>query len=101
MIEYTEYHECQGIPRTATKYEPEWEFEMEEIKCEELGKLEKQFAITNNLAMVHNCCQSAKFHLSYLGDANGLPEQQRIEIIRRSVDAAIAMIKTLEGLLEV
>jgi hypothetical protein len=105
MIESTEYHEFHGRSYEVTKYEPESEIELEDFDCREteMDKLEeRKFAITNNLAIAYNSCQSAKFHVSCLGNPNDkIPEEQRIEIIKRSIQVAINMIQSLKGLLDV
>lgn len=105
MIESTEYHEFHGRSYEVTKYEPESPIELEDFDCRETetDKLEERnFAITNNLAIAYNSCQSAKFHINRLGNPNDeIPEQQRIDITKRSIQVAINMIESLKGLLDV
>ena len=105
MIKATEYHECHGRSIEVTKYEPESPIELEDFDCREteMDKLEeRKFAITNNLAIAYNSCQSAKFHLNNLGKPNDkISEQQRIDITKRSIQVAIDMIQSLKGLLDV
>jgi hypothetical protein len=93
-----------------TKYEPESEIEIQEIEIQDIETQEtetekfeeRKFAITNNLAIAYNSCQSAKFHVSCLGNPNDkIPEEQRIEIIKRSIQTAIYTIQSLKGILDV
>ena len=95
MIESTEYYECHGRSYEVTKYIETQETETEKFE-------ERKFAITNNLAIAYNSCQSAKFHANCLGNPNDkIPEEQRIEIIKRSIQVAINMIQSLKGILDV
>ena len=101
MVESTECYECYGIGYEVTKYEPEWEIEIQDQKTETEEFEERQSAITNNLAIANNCCQSVKFHVNCLGNPNGISEEQRIEIIKRSIQTAIDTIQSLKGILDV
>ena len=105
MIESTEYYECHGRSYEVTKYEPESEIDIQDIETQETEteKFEERiFAITNNLAIAYNSCQSVKFHVSCLGNPNDkIPEEQRIEIIKRSIQTAIYTIQSLKGILDV
>lgn len=105
MIESTEYYECHGRSYEVTKYEPESPIELEDFDCRETEAEkfeERKFAITNNLAIAYNSCQSAKFHINCLGKPNdNFSEQQRIDITKRSIQVAIDMIQSLKGLLDV
>jgi hypothetical protein len=105
MIEATEYHECHSRSYEVTKYEPESPIELEDFDCRETEAEkfeERKFAITNNLAIAYNSCQSAKFHINCLGNPNDkISEQQRIDITKRSIQVAINMIQSLKGLLDV
>lgn len=105
MIELTECYECFGRSIEVTKYEPKSPIELEDFDCREteMDKLEERnFAITNNLAIAYNSCQSAKFHINCLGNPNDkIPKQQRIDITKRSIQVAINMIQSLKGLLDV
>ncbi len=105
MIEATEYYECHGRSIEVTKYEPESPIELEDFDCRETEAEkfeERKFAITNNLAIAYNSCQSAKFHIGCLGKPNDkISEPQRIDITKRSIQLAIDMIESLKGLLDV
>lgn len=104
MIELTEYHECHGKSYEVTKYEPESQIDLEDFDCQEteMDRLDEISAITNNLAIAYNSCQSIKFHVDCLGKPNDkISEKQRIEIIKRSNQVAINMIQSLKGLLGV
>ncbi|MDB9490764.1 hypothetical protein PN478_09540 [Dolichospermum circinale CS-534/05] len=95
MIKYTEYHEYQGVTYPVVKYEPESEDEVLEYE-------ERELAVRNNLAMANNSCQSAKLHLSCLGNLNDkFSESERLNMAYESILVAIKMIQSSQGLLDV
>jgi hypothetical protein len=100
MIQSTECYECYGISYEVRKYEPESEIDIQDQETETEEFEERKSAITNNLAIAINSCQSVKFHVSCLGNPNDIPEEQRIEIIKRSIQTAINTIQSLKGILD-